>query len=212
MKKTAREYRKIVEYKIILFLVAWAAALHGMPEQFGEHTGIGACDQIDFAQGAFFKQAFFEGADFAVPDIGVSPNQEQHIWQQAIRHVAEPEVKHKYQCPECPKTFPYPSQLAIHARVHSGERPFACTVCPQAFKQKGLLSRHIKTHLKQERFVCPDRICKRIFFSLGGLKEHVDNVHKKMGKKHACRHCSKRFYRPHQVKKHMLTCAPELAE
>ena len=35
----------------------------------------------------------------------------------------------KIVCDVCEKTFKTKSQLVIHKRVHSGERPFKCEVC-----------------------------------------------------------------------------------
>ena len=38
------------------------------------------------------------------------------------------------------------SQLNIHRRHKSGEKPFSCNFCDKVFSLKGFLSSHMKTH------------------------------------------------------------------
>ena len=41
---------------------------------------------------------------------------------------------------ECQKTFSHSSHLAVHKRLHSGEKPYKCRLCAEAF----ISSNHLK--------------------------------------------------------------------
>ena len=50
------------------------------------------------------------------------------------------------QCPHCLKTFRFHSNLVVHIRSHTGEKPFKCAQCNYACKQASKLKRHMKVH------------------------------------------------------------------
>ncbi|XP_050798802.1 zinc finger protein 777-like [Gopherus flavomarginatus] len=52
-----------------------------------------------------------------------------------MRHQRLHGVVHRYECPECPKSFLQKRHLADHTRLHSGERPFPCPVCEKTFSE-----------------------------------------------------------------------------
>ncbi|XP_076464151.1 LOW QUALITY PROTEIN: BCL11 transcription factor A-like [Babylonia areolata] len=49
-------------------------------------------------------------------------------------------------CEFCQKKFRFQSNLIVHRRSHTGERPFRCPLCPHACSQHSKLQRHMKTH------------------------------------------------------------------
>lgn len=51
-------------------------------------------------------------------------------------------------CGYCAQTFKFLSQLIIHQRVHTGERPFKCPECGKGFSKNSNLNLHLKTHRK----------------------------------------------------------------
>ena len=50
------------------------------------------------------------------------------------------------QCPHCLKTFRFHSNLVVHIRSHTGEKPYKCSQCNYACKQASKLKRHMKVH------------------------------------------------------------------
>ncbi|XP_036038924.1 zinc finger protein 296 [Onychomys torridus] len=52
-------------------------------------------------------------------------------------------------CPVCKKTLSSFSNLKVHMRSHTGERPYVCNQCSYACAQSSKLNRHKKTHKQQ---------------------------------------------------------------
>ncbi|KAG7509960.1 B-cell lymphoma/leukemia 11B [Solea senegalensis] len=59
-----------------------------------------------------------------------------------------PQTQNKVKsCEFCGKTFKFQSNLVVHRRSHTGEKPYKCQLCDHACSQASKLKRHMKTHM-----------------------------------------------------------------
>ena len=75
-------------------------------------------------------------------------------------------------CEYCGKIFVNLSNLTVHRRSHTGEKPYRCTVCDYTTAQSSKLTRHKKIHFKQRCNLCND-----CFLSKTDLNKHIEKVH-----------------------------------
>lgn len=83
-------------------------------------------------------------------------------------------------CPVCMKTLSSFSNLKVHMRSHTGERPYACDQCPYACAQSSKLNRHRRMHglgPGGARFECPH--CRVPFGLRATLDKHLRQKHPK---------------------------------
>jgi len=73
-------------------------------------------------------------------------------------------------CKVCGKVFASQTNLTIHTRVHTGDRPYKCDMCDKAFTQAAALNCHRRIHTNERPFVC--NICGRTFRQPVGLTYH----------------------------------------
>ncbi|XP_069551673.1 zinc finger protein 574 [Brachyistius frenatus] len=108
-----------------------------------------------------------------------------------------------HQCPVCGKLFVSSSGVALHQRVHTGERPFPCQVCGKRFRQNTHLREHLRTHSGERPFRC--ETCGKGFIQSMHLAEHR-RTH--TGERpHACPLCGKAFKTFSNLRNHKKTHA-----
>ncbi|XP_044527024.1 zinc finger protein 296 [Gracilinanus agilis] len=85
-------------------------------------------------------------------------------------------------CEFCGKVFRNSSNLTVHRRSHTGERPYACPLCPYACAQSSKLTRHLRTHGPAPGpppFQCPH--CLVPFGLRATLDKHLKRQHGEPG-------------------------------
>ena len=136
------------------------------------------------------------------------------------------EVKTKFECEVCHRTYSSKTSLSYHKKHHSIE-PTKCTFCDykskyadhlaihikQAhfkenikcehcsaeFKKPGKLKAHLRqTHFKITEFKCD--LCSKVFTSNILRKLHIRSVHDPP--KYECHKCLKKYTQLHTLKKH----------
>lgn len=106
-------------------------------------------------------------------------------------------------CPVCGKQFVSSSGVALHQRVHTGERPFPCQVCGKRFRQNTHLREHLRTHSGERPFHC--EVCGKGFIQSMHLAEHR-RTH--TGERpHVCPQCGKAFKTFSNLRNHKKTHA-----
>lgn len=73
-------------------------------------------------------------------------------------------------CLQCHLMFSSDADLAIHGRLHSGDRPFKCNSCGEAFISKNFLRAH-KRAVRHGPLQCDN--CRRVFKKQSKLMNHL---------------------------------------
>ena len=108
-------------------------------------------------------------------------------------------------CEHCSKVFPAPSQLALHRRTHTKEKPFQCSQCQKRFSAKCNLTAHERIHFgESRRYECRFPPCDRRFSHTSERKDH-ETSHTG-ARPHLCPHCGARYKRNANLWRHKQKC------
>lgn len=87
-------------------------------------------------------------------------------------------------CEYCGKVFKNCSNLTVHRRSHTGEKPYKCELCSYACAQSSKLTRHMKTHGRMGKDVYRCRFCDMPFSVPSTLEKHMRKCVVNQGKIH----------------------------
>ena len=76
-------------------------------------------------------------------------------------------------CEYCGKVFKNCSNLTVHRRSHTGEKPYKCELCSYACAQSSKLTRHMKTHGRLGKDIYKCRFCNMPFSVPSTLEKHM---------------------------------------
>ncbi|XP_026992217.1 zinc finger protein 296 isoform X1 [Tachysurus fulvidraco] len=100
-------------------------------------------------------------------------------WQQDTeRRQSAGRKKKEEACEFCGKRFRNSSNLTVHRRSHTGERPYRCGLCSYACAQSSKLTRHMKTHgSRGSRAPFQCQLCSVPFTVYATLEKHLKKTH-----------------------------------
>uniref|UniRef100_A0AAY5L6U7 C2H2-type domain-containing protein n=1 Tax=Esox lucius TaxID=8010 RepID=A0AAY5L6U7_ESOLU len=119
---------------------------------------------------------------------------------QAVEHLPG---RDKITCSYCNKHFNYRSQLIIHERVHTRERPFVCKQCGKGFSQINSLTKHqLSNKACEGQHKCKE--CGKVFRHAQSLTNHGASAHS-FGKRLACQTRGKTLHTKNALLAHTST-------
>src|SRR5687768_5879710 len=101
------------------------------------------------------------------------------------------EFEKQFECTYCEKAFITSSELILHVRTHTGEKPYLCSRCPASFSHSSNLRGHsLALHGDGDLRPHACQLCDKRFKDKTGLGHHVV---KHLGRRYKCKLCEKTF-------------------
>ncbi|XP_040407175.1 zinc finger protein 107-like [Cygnus olor] len=137
-----------------------------LEENLGFHPEmhIGLCPERDFGS--------TEGSSAVHSVFGSEVYGEQTVIQRDEKNYSLAQSESQfYQCAECEYATYVLSNLKLHIRTHTGEKPYSCSVCQKKFRTSSHLKRHKMMHFNMEHLKC--RKCDYSTDKWPSLKRHL---------------------------------------
>ncbi|KAM6123409.1 uncharacterized protein FYW35_004292 [Pterocles gutturalis] len=132
--------------------------------EFCSEMHVGTCPERDFGSS--------EGADSFRSLLGSEVCEMQPDIQRGKESdLLAPSQPRFYQCAECEYSTSVLSNLEVHVRTHTGEKPYSCSVCQKKFRTSSHLKRHRITHVNMEHLKC--RNCDYSTSKWLSFKQHL---------------------------------------
>ncbi|CAF1601307.1 unnamed protein product [Adineta ricciae] len=103
----------------------------------------------------------------------------------------------KYQCGLCEKIV---TNIQIHVRRHTNDKPYPCTYCEKRFTNSGDLQIHVRIHTGEKPYACP--LCLKSYRTIGNFNSHV-KTHDSGVRPHRCELCDQVFPIPKDWYSHL---------
>jgi len=79
----------------------------------------------------------------------------------------------QFMCDKCGKGFRKRSEIVVHIRTHTGEKPLKCEQCDKCFAHPSNLRAHQRVHAKDRKLPCTAPGCNKTLPNEISLKEHL---------------------------------------